>query len=219
MSTTMSMQATASKANLAETSLRRMLAVAIRYTIVTTILLGIGYPLLVTGLAQILMPHKANGQLIVRDGQVIGSAMIAQAFTSDRYFHVRPSAAGNGYDAASSGGSNLAPSNSALITRISAAVSDWQRKIPGWPVPIGLVTESASGLDPEISPADALYQVPAVAAARHLPEPTVRALVQAHTQPRQLGFLGELRVNVLQLNLSLDAIDARQPRTADTVHP
>lgn len=219
MGTTMSMQATATNANVAETSLRRTLAVATRYTIMTTILLGLGYPLLVTGLAQMLMPHKANGQLIVRDGQVIGSAIIAQGFTSDRYFHVRPSAAGNGYDAASSGGSNLAPSNRALMTRIDTAVSDWRKKIPGQPVPIGLVTESGSGLDPDISPGDASYQVPAVAVARHLPQSILRALVQAHTQPRQLGFLGEPRVDVLQLNLSLDALDARQPRTADTVDP
>jgi K+-transporting ATPase ATPase C chain len=116
------------KANLAETTLRRTLAVAIRYTIVTTILLGLGYPLLVTGLAQMLMRHKANGQMIVRNGQVIGSAIIAQGFTSDRYFHARPSAAGNGYDATSSGGSNLAPSNQALMTRIDAAVAEWQRR-------------------------------------------------------------------------------------------
>lgn len=204
MSTTMSMQTTAAKANKAETTLRRTLAVAIRYTIATTILLGLGYPLLVTGLAQILMRHKANGQLIVRDGQVIGSAIIAQGFTSDRYFHARPSAAGNGYDATSSGGSNLAPSNQALITRIDAAIAQWQKKIPGQRVPIGLVTESASGLDPDISPGDALYQVPAVAMARHVPEGTVRALVESHVEGRQYGILGEPRVNVLELNLALD---------------
>lgn len=209
MSTTMSMNATVSKANVAEAILRRTLAVAFRYTIVTTILLGLGYPLLITGLAQILMPRKANGQLIVRNGQIIGSAIIAQGFTSDRYFHGRPSAAGNGYDATSSGGSNLAPSNKALMTRVDAAVADWQKKIPGQPVPVGLVTTSASGVDPDISPADAFYQVPAVAAARHLPESTMRALVETHVEGRQYGLLGEPRVNVLELNLALDMLAAR----------
>jgi K+-transporting ATPase ATPase C chain len=150
------------------------------------------------------MRDKANGQLITRDGQVIGSAIIGQSFSSPGYFHSRPSAAGNGYDATSSGGSNLAPSNKALVTRIEADVATWQKKNPGQPVPIGLVTTSASGLDPDISPADALYQIPMVAAARHLTEATVRALVESHIQGRQLGFLGEPRVNVLQLNLALD---------------
>ena len=209
MSTMTTLQATATKPTVAESTLRATLAVAVRYTIATTILLGLVYPLLVTGLAQMLMPRKANGQLIVRDGQVIGSAILAQGFTSDRYFHARPSAAGNGYDATSSGGSNLAPSNQALITRIDAAVAGWQKKIPGQPVPVDLVTTSASGLDPDISPADAFYQVPAVAAARHLPGATVRALVQSHVERRQYGFLGEPRVNVLELNLALDAL--REP--------
>ena len=184
--------------------MRRTLIIALRYTIVTTILLGIVYPLVITGLAQLTMRDKANGQLITRDGQIIGSAIIGQAFSSPRYFHSRPSAAGNGYDATSSGGSNLAPSNKALITRIDGDVATWQKQNPGQPVPIGLVTTSASGLDPDISPADALYQVPMVAAARHLPETTVRALVESHIQDRQLGFLGEPRVNVLELNLALD---------------
>jgi len=184
--------------------MRRTLIIALRYTIVTTILLGIVYPLVITGLAQLTMRDKANGQLITRDGQIIGSAIIGQAFSSPRYFHSRPSAAGNGYDATSSGGSNLAPSNKALITRIDGDVATWQKQNPGQPVPIGLVTTSASGLDPDISPADALYQIPMVAAARHLPEATVRALVESHIQSRQLGFLGEPRVNVLELNLALD---------------
>ena len=210
MSTMTTMQATATKPTMAESSLRATLAVAIRYTIATTILLGLGYPLLVTGLAQMLMPRKANGQLIVRDGQVIGSAILAQGFTSDRYFHARPSAAGTGYDAASSGGSNLAPSNQALITRVDTAVAGWQKKIPGQPVPIGLVTTSGSGLDPDISPADAFYQVRTVAAARHLPEATVRALVESHVERRQYGILGEPRVKVLELNLALDALRGRE---------
>jgi K+-transporting ATPase ATPase C chain len=184
--------------------MRSTLIIAIRYTIVTTILLGIVYPLVVTGIAQLTMRDKANGQLVVRQGQVLGSAILAQAFTTPRYFHARPSAAGNGYDATSSGGSNLGPSNKALITRIDGDVAAWQKQNPGKPVPVGLITTSASGLDPDIAPADALYQVPMVAAARGIPEATLRALIQSHTQGRQLGFLGEPRVNVLALNLALD---------------
>jgi K+-transporting ATPase ATPase C chain len=183
--------------------------IAIRFTIVTTILLGIIYPLVVTGIAQLTMRDKANGQLIVRGGQIVGSAIIGQSFTSPRYFHGRPSAAGNGYDATSSGGSNLAQSNKALITRIDTDVANWQKQLPGQPVPVGLVTTSASGLDPDISPADALYQIPIIAAARHLPEATVRALVESHIEGRQLGFLGEPRVNVLALNLALDEATAK----------
>lgn len=192
----------------------RTLNIAIRYIIVTTILLGIGYPLAVTGLAQLLMRDKANGQLIVRDGQIVGSAIIGQSFTSPRYFHSRPSAAGNGYDATSSGGSNLGPSNKKLIDRIEGDVATWHKQDPAATggVPIGLVTTSGSGLDPDISPADALYQVPMVAAARHLPEDTVRALVQSHIQGRQFGFLGEPAVNVLELNLALDQSHAQAQR-------
>ncbi|MGA7523162.1 MAG: potassium-transporting ATPase subunit KdpC [Acidobacteriaceae bacterium] len=186
--------------------MKSVLNIAIRYTIVTTILLGIGYPLLVTGLAQLTMRRKADGQLIRRDGQVIGSAIIGQSFSSDRYFHGRPSAAGNGYDATNSGGSNYGPTNKKLIDRIDADVAALQKQNPGKEVPIGLVTTSASGLDPDISPAGALYQVPRVAAARHLPESTVRMLVERHIEGRQLGFLGEPRVNVLGLNLDLDRI-------------
>lgn len=184
----------------------RTLNIAIRYTIITTILLGIVYPLVVTGLAQLTMRDKANGSLIVRDGQVIGSSLIGQGFTSPRYFHSRPSAAGNGYDATSSGGSNLGPSNKSLVTRIDGSVADWHKLNPDarGDVPIGLVTTSASGLDPDISPADALWQVPMVADARNLPQEQVRALVESHIQGRQFGFLGEPTVNVLELNLALD---------------
>jgi K+-transporting ATPase ATPase C chain len=184
------------------------LNIAVRFTIVTTLLLGIGYPLVVTGLAQLLMRNKANGQIIVRNGEVIGSAIIGQSFTSPGYFHSRPSAAGNGYDATSSGGSNLGPTNKKLVDRIDGDVAAWHKQDPGahGDVPIGLVTTSASGLDPDISPADALYQVPMIAAARHLPEDTVRALVQAHIRGRQFGFLGEPTVNVLELNLALDQL-------------
>ena len=195
--------------------LRSVLVVAVRYTLITTVLLGIVYPLLITSIAQLAMPQKANGQLIVRNGQVIGSAIIAQNFTGPTYFHPRPSVAGNGYDATSSGGSNLGPTSQALVTRIDSSVAQWHKDDPGakGAVPIGLVTTSASGLDPDISPEDAYYQAPMVAAARHLPEATVRALVKAHIQGRQLGFLGEPRVNVLELNLALDAMTSSTPAT------
>jgi K+-transporting ATPase ATPase C chain len=184
--------------------MRSTLNIAIRYTILTTILLGIVYPLIVTGLAQLTMRDKANGQLVVRNGQVIGSAIIGQGFTTARYFHSRPSAAGNGYDATSSGGSNLAQSNKALVTRVDGDVANWQKQNPGQLVPIGLVTTSASGLDPDISPADASIR------SRWSPPPAIctkppsAQLVESHIQGRQLGFLGEPRVNVLALNLALD---------------
>jgi K+-transporting ATPase ATPase C chain len=188
--------------------LRTTLLIAVRYTLVTTVLLGILYPLLVTGLAQLTMRDKANGSLISRNGQIIGSALIGQGFSSPRYFHSRPSAAGNGWDAANSGGSNLGPASQALVSRVDADVAAWHKQDPHatGPVPIGLVTTSASGLDPDISPEGAFYQVPMVAAARHLPNATVRALVQSHIQDRQFGFLGEPRVNVLELNLALDNV-------------
>jgi len=189
--------------------MRSTIITAIRYTIVTTVLLGVVYPLVVTGLAQLSMRDKANGQLITRNGVVIGSAIIGQSFASDRYFHGRPSAAGNGYDAANSGGSNLAQSNSALVDRINGATAAYQKQNPGKPVPIDLVTTSASGVDPDVSPAAALYQVPAVAAARRLPEDTVRKLVEDHIQRRQFGVLGEPRVNILKLNLDLDTLSPK----------
>jgi len=188
-----------------EPSTMNTLVVAIRFTIVTTILFGLGYPLIVTGLAQMTMPKKADGQLIVRDGHVIGSTIIGQSFTSPGYFHGRPSAAGNGYDPTSSGGTNWAPTNQKLIDRIAADVATDQKMNPGKPVPIDLVTASGSGLDPDVSPAAALYQVPRVAAARNLPESTVEALVRSHIEGRQFGIFGDERVNVLELNLALDA--------------
>jgi K+-transporting ATPase ATPase C chain len=178
--------------------------IAIRYTIVTTVLVGILYPLIVTGIAQATMRDKANGQLIEKDGHVIGSAIIAQAFTGDGYFHPRPSAAGNGYDATSSGGTNLGQPNKQLIDRINGDVATYRKQNPGKDVPIDLVTTSASGLDPDISPAAALYQVSRVAAARNLSKDSVESLVQAHIQARQFGVLGEPHVNVLELNLALD---------------
>lgn len=196
---------------LREPTLRSVLLVAVRYTLITTLLLGIAYPLAITGIAQLTMPYKADGQLIHRNGQVIGSAIIGQNFSGPRYFHSRPSAAGNGYDATNSGGSNLAPSSQELASRVANDVAAWHKRDPGarGPVPIGLVTTSASGLDPDISPAGAYYQVPMVAAARHLPQSTVRALVRSHIESRQWGFLGEPRVNVLKLNLALDALTAK----------
>ena len=190
--------------------MRNSLFIAIRYTLVTTILLGFVYPLVITAIAQLTMSDKANGQLIVRNGQVIGSAIIGQNFSTDQYFHGRPSAAGNGYDAANSGGSNLAQSNSALLDRINATVATYQEQNPGKAVPIDLVSTSASGIDPDVSPAAALYQVSSVAAARHLSDETVRNLVQAHIQGRQFGVLGEPRVNVLKLNLDLDGLSSQK---------
>jgi K+-transporting ATPase ATPase C chain len=180
-------------------------ATSIRFTIVTTILLGLAYPLAVTGVAGVLFPHKAAGSLILKDGQIIGSELLAQSFTSDKYFHPRPSAAGNGYDATASSGSNLAQSNKALVDRIQGSIDALSKENPGHPVPIDLVTTSGSGLDPDITPDTAYFQAPRVAKARNLSEDQVRQLIAQKTAPRQLGFLGEPRVNVLELNLALDS--------------
>jgi K+-transporting ATPase ATPase C chain len=187
----------------------RNLVIATLMTLVTTILLGIVYPLIVTGLAQALFPEKANGQLVERNGQLIGSRIIGQAFSSADYFHGRPSAAGNGYDAANSGATNLGPTNKKLVESVKAAIEAAKKENPSAPVPIDLVTSSGSGLDPHISPASALFQVPRVARERHAGEDAVRELVESHIEGRQLGFLGEPRVNVLELNL---ALDERWPR-------
>ncbi|MDQ2833815.1 MAG: potassium-transporting ATPase subunit KdpC [Acidobacteriota bacterium] len=187
--------------------MRRHLITAVLYTLVTTILFGIAYPYAVTGLAQVLFKDKANGQLIRRsDGQILGSRIIGQQFTGAEYFHSRPSAAGSGYDAANSSGSNYAPTNKKLIDRVAGDVATLQVDHPGAEVPIDLVTASASGLDPDITPAAAEFQVGRIAEARHLSEERVRGLVAAHTEGRQLGFLGEARVNVLELNLELDSV-------------
>jgi K+-transporting ATPase ATPase C chain len=180
---------------------------SIRFTLVTAVLLGIGYPLVVTGIAAVIFPHKAAGSLIkLNDGTVIGSELLAQSFTADKYFHPRPSAAGNGYDATASSGSNLAQSSKTLVDRIQGSIDKLAQENPGKPVPIDLVTTSASGLDPDITPDAAYFQAPRVAKARGISEDRVRQLVDEHIAKRQLGFLGEPRVNVLLLNLDTDKL-------------
>jgi K+-transporting ATPase ATPase C chain len=186
--------------------MKKHLITAFLMTIVTTILLGILYPLLVTALAQVLFREKANGQLITRNGQAIGSRIIAQPFTSAKYFHPRPSNAGNGYDAANSGGTNFAPTNQKLIDRIQSDAKSLHEENPNQPVPVDLLTTSASGLDPDITPAAAEFQIPRIAHERGIQESALRNLVQEHTAQRDLGLLGEARVNVLELNLALDEL-------------
>jgi potassium-transporting ATPase KdpC subunit len=186
--------------------MRRNITIAILYTAITTVIFGLVYPFVVTDLAQLMFHDKANGQLIYRNGRLVGSRIIGQAFTAPQYFHSRPSAAGNGYDAANSGGSNYAPTNKKLIDRVAGDVAALQPEHPGSDIPVDLVTASGSGLDPDITPAAAEFQVSRVAEQRHLSEDVVRKLVSQHTEGRQLGFLGEPRVNVMLLNLDLDQL-------------
>jgi K+-transporting ATPase ATPase C chain len=179
---------------------------SILFTLVTALLLGIGYPLVVTGIAAVMFPHKAGGSLILKDGQVIGSELLAQSFTSDKYFHPRPSAAGNGYDATASGGTNLAQSSAKLVQRIQGDIDKFAAANPGKPVPIDMVTTSGSGLDPDITPDNAYYQAARVAKARGITGEQVRSLIAQNIAGRTLGLLGEPRVNVLALNLALDKL-------------
>jgi K+-transporting ATPase ATPase C chain len=185
--------------------MKKHFVTAILMTVVTTVLLGIIYPFVVTGLAQLIFPKQANGSLLTANGKLMGSHVIGQPFSSPGYFRSRPSAAGNaGYDASNSSGSNLGPTNKMLIDRMNADIQKAQAENPGVPIPMDLVTTSGSGLDPHISPEAADFQVPRVARERGISEADLRAIVANHTEGRQLGFLGEPRVNVLELNLDLD---------------
>jgi len=186
-------------------SLIANLRVSALITIVTTVIFGLLYPLAVTGVSQLLFPHRANGSLIEKNGQIVGSELIGQTFSGPGYFHSRPSNAGTGYDAANSSGSNFAPTNHLLTDRIRADSAKLHAENPNMPIPIDLVMASGSGLDPEISPAAAEFQIARVARDRHISESEVRQLIAKHTLARQFGFLGEPRVRVLELNLELDA--------------
>jgi K+-transporting ATPase ATPase C chain len=186
--------------------MKKNLITSVLMTLVTTLLFGLLFPLLITGLAQVLFPNKANGQLVTRNGAVVGSRLIGQSFSSPGYFHSRPSSAGTGYDASSSGGSNLGPTNQSLMARVQGDADRLQAENPGTAIPMDLLTTSGSGLDPHISPEAAEFQVPRIAKERGLSEDKVREAVRQHTEPRQFGFLGEARVNVLELNLTLDEI-------------
>jgi K+-transporting ATPase ATPase C chain len=192
--------------------MKRHLQTAILMALVTTVLFGLLYPLAVTGLGQLFFPAQANGGMIVQNGQIVGSRLIGQPFSSAWYFHPRPSGAGNGYDpvAPTGGASNLGPTNRQLVDRVKTDVEKLQAENPGTAIPVDLVTTSASGLDPEISPAAAEFQIPRVARERHMSETDLRTLVAKHTLGRQFSALGEPRVNVVELNLDLDASHPRR---------
>lgn len=185
--------------------MKKNLLIALWFTLVTTVMFGVLYPLAITSLAQLLFPDRAKGQVIERNGKIVGSRIIGQSFSWPGYFHSRPSSAGTGYDPTSSSGSNLGPTNKILLDRVKADVEKASHENPGALIPVDLVTASASGLDPDISPASAEFQIPRVARERHMAESDLRALVARYTTPRQFGVLGEPRVNVLQLNLALDS--------------
>jgi potassium-transporting ATPase KdpC subunit len=189
--------------------MKNNLITALLMTLVTTLLFGILFPLLITGLAQVLFPRQANGQLLTRNDRVVGSRLIGQLFSSPGYFHSRPSAAGTGYDAGNSGGSNLGPTNQSLIARVQQDADRLQKENPSAAIPIDLLTTSGSGLDPHISPEAAEFQVPRIAKERGLSEEVVREAILQHSEPRQFGFLGEPRVNLLELNLMLDEISPK----------
>lgn len=187
--------------------MKKNLITSVLFTLATTLIFGIIYPLILTGIAQVLLPKQANGDLIKSQGILVGSRLIGQPFTAPGYFWSRPSAAGiAGYDPTASGGSNYGPTNKLLIDRVNATVKRLQPTNPNAPIPVDLVTASGSGLDPDISPASAAFQVPRVAKERHMNEQDVRTLVAKHTRGRQWGFLGEPHVNVLELNLDLDSV-------------
>ena len=186
--------------------MKKNLLISLWFTLVTTVIFGLLYPLVVTGLSLVLFPERANGQLIEKNGKIVGSRIIGQAFTGPSYFHSRPSNAGTGYDPTSSGGSYLGPTNKALIERVKGDVQKLQAENPGAPIPVDLVTSSGSGLDSDISPAAAEFQIPRIAHSRGMKQEDVRALVEKYTRGRDLGFLGEARVNVLELNLDLDTL-------------
>src|SRR5258707_15729970 len=186
--------------------MKKNLVIAFWFTLVTTVMFGILYPLAVTGLAQVLFPKRANGQLIEKNGKAVGSRIIGQTFTQAGYFHSRPSNAGTGYDATASSGSNLAPTNKNLLERVKGDVEKLRAENPTALIPVDLVTASGSGLDPEISPAGAEFQIPRVARERAMKAEDVRTLVEKHSKGRDLGFLGEPRINVLALNLNLDSV-------------
>ncbi len=195
--------------------MKKNILTSILMTLVTTVLLGLVYPLVVTAVAQALFHDKANGQLVKKDGAVIGSKIIAQPFTSPGYFHPRLSNAGNGYDAANSGGTNYGPTNQKLIDRVKQDAASAQAENPSAAVPVDLVTTSASGLDPDITPANAAFQLPRVARERGVTEEKLRGLVSEHIQGRTLGVLGEPRVNVLEMNLELDRLYPLEKRTSN----
>jgi potassium-transporting ATPase KdpC subunit len=184
--------------------MKKNLITAVLMTLVTTVLLGIVFPLVITGLSQFIFPSKANGQLLTQNGHVVGSKLIGQSFSSAGYFHSRPSSAGTGYDAANSSGSNLGPTNASLIARVQSDADRLQSENPGTAIPVDLLTTSGSGLDPQISPEAAEFQVPRIAKERGISVDSVREAIRQNLEPRQFGFLGEPRVNVLELNLALD---------------